>query len=228
MQRELIENIININAKIEDVCSSINKDKDEITLVAVSKKKSSELIEIALDNMINNFGENYAQELHEKAIAIKSSSIVWHFIGPMQSNKVKIIARHAHWIHTIDREKIIKRLNSECKKLNKIINACIQINISSEDSKSGCKPEELFELAKLIESVENINLKGIMALPKLTNDKKEREFMMKSVVDLSFQLQKKYPNASVISLGTTSDFEDAIIQGSNMLRIGESIFGKRL
>ena len=125
-------------------------------------------------------------------------------------------------------EKIIKRLNSECKKLNKIINACIQINISSEDSKSGCKPEELFELAKLIESMENINLKGIMALPKLTNDKKEREFMMKSVVDLSFQLQKKYPDASVISLGTTSDFEDAIIQGSNMLRIGESIFGKRL
>ena len=228
MQRELIENIININTKIEDVCSSINKDKDEITLVAVSKRKGSELIEIALDNMINNFGENYAQELHEKAIAIKSSNIVWHFIGPMQSNKVKIIARHAHWIHTIDREKIIKRLNSECKKLNKIINACIQINISSEDSKSGCKPEDLFELAKLIESMENINLKGIMALPKLTNDKKEREFMMKSVVDLSFQLQKKYPNARVISLGTTSDFEDAIIQGSNMLRIGESIFGKRL
>ena len=115
MQRELIENIININAKIKDVCSSINKDKDEITLVAVSKRKSSELIEIALDNMINNFGENYAQELHDKAIAIKSSNIVWHFIGPMQSNKVKIIARHAHWIHTIDREKIIKKLNSECK-----------------------------------------------------------------------------------------------------------------
>ena len=227
MQRELIENIININAKIEDVCSSINKDKDEITLVAVSKRKSSELIEIALDNMINNFGENYAQELHEKAIAIKSSNIVWHFIGPMQSNKVKIIARHAHWIHTIDREKIIKRLNSECKKLNKIINACIQINISSEDSKSGCKPEELFELAKLIESMENINLKGIMALPKLTNDKEERDHMMEEVINLSVKLQKIYPNAGAISLGTTSDYEDAIIHGSNMLRIGESIFGKR-
>ena len=177
--------------------------------------------------MINNFGENYAQELHEKAIAIKSSNIVWHFIGPMQSNKVKIIARHAHWIHTIDREKIIKRLNSECKKLNKIINACIQINISSEDSKSGCKPEELFELAKLIESMENINLKGIMALPKLTNDKEERDHMMEEVMNLSVKLQKIYPNASSISLGTTSDYEDAIVHGSNMLRIGESIFGKR-
>ena len=228
MQRELIENIININAKIEDVCSSINKDKDEITLVAVSKRKSSELIEIALDNMINNFGENYAQELHEKAIAIKSSNIVWHFIGPMQSNKVKIIARHAHWIHTIDREKIIKRLNSECKKLNKIINACIQINISSEDSKSGCKPEELFELAKLIESMENINLKGIMALPKLTNDKNERDRMMQSVKKLSIELQSVYSGATHVSLGTTSDFHDAIINGANMVRIGESIFGKRL
>ena len=225
MQRELIENIININAKIEDVCSSINKDKDEITLVAVSKRKSSELIEIALDNMINNFGENYAQELHEKAIAIKSSNIVWHFIGPMQSNKVKIIARHAHWIHTIDREKIIKRLNSECKKLNKIINACIQINISSEDSKSGCKPEELFELAKLIESMENINLKGIMVLPKITGDSKEE---MRRSKELHEELMSVYPNANYLSMGTTSDFESAIQFGSNLIRVGELIFGKRL
>ena len=227
MQRELIENIININAKIEDVCSSINKDKDEITLVAVSKRKSSELIEIALDNMINNFGENYAQELHEKAIAIKSSNIVWHFIGPMQSNKVKIIARHAHWIHTIDREKIIKRLNSECKKLNKIINACIQINISSESTKSGCSPDELIDIAKLMKSMKNINLKGIMALPKLTENKIEQKEMMDSILKCSVDLQDYFPEAKSISLGTTSDFENAIINGSTMVRVGESIFGKR-
>jgi len=120
-----------------------------------------------------------------------------------------------------------KKLDSECNKLNKKVNACIQINISSEISKSGCDQEDLFDLAKLVESMENINLRGIMALPKLTNDKKEREFMMRSIKNLSIELQSFYPHANAISLGTTSDFEDAIINGSNMIRIGESIFGKR-
>ena len=119
------------------------------------------------------------------------------------------------------------KLNNECKKENKVINACIQVNISNEESKNGCHPEDLLNLSKLVESMENINLKGIMALPKLTNDKEERDHMMEEVINLSVKLQKIYPSASAISLGTTSDYEDAIIHGSNMLRIGESIFGKR-
>lgn len=227
MQRELIKNINAINNSIDELCSSINRSRDEITLIAVSKKKGFELVKLALENGINNFGENYAQELQEKSSLIDSDNIVWHFIGPIQSNKLKVIANCADWVHTLDREKIIKKLDSECNKLNKKVNACIQINISSEISKSGCNQEDLFELAKLVESMENINLRGIMALPKLTNDKKEREFMMQSVKNLSIELQSFYPHANAISLGTTSDFEDAIINGSNMIRIGESIFGKR-
>ena len=227
MQRELIKNINAINNNIDELCSSINRSRDEITLIAVSKKKSFKLIKIALENGINNFGENYAQELQEKSSFINSNNIVWHFIGPIQSNKVKVIANNADWIHTLDREKIIRKFNDECKKIKKVINGCIQINISSEKSKNGCSPDELFDIAKLVESMENINLKGIMALPKLTNDKKERDHMMEEVISLSVKLQKIYPDASTISLGTTSDYEDAIIHGSNMLRIGESIFGKR-
>ena len=227
MQREITKNIKKINARIDEACFSIARNKDEITLIAVSKKKSYEVIQIAMKNGVNDFGENYAQELQDKVHQINSDNIVWHFIGPIQSNKLKVIANCADWVHTLDREKIIKKLDSECNKLNKKVNACIQINISSEISKSGCNQEDLFELAKLVESMENINLRGIMALPKLTNDKKEREFMMQSVKNLSIELQSFYPHANAISLGTTSDFEDAIINGSNMIRIGESIFGKR-
>ena len=227
MQRELIKNINTINDSISELCSSINRNKNEITLIAVSKKKSFELIEIALQNGINNFGENYAKELQEKSSLIDSNNIVWHFIGPVQSNKVRVIANNADWIHTLDREKIITKFNDECKKIKKVINGCIQINISSEKSKNGCSPDELFDIAKLVESMENINLKGIMALPKLTNDKEERDHVMKEVINLSIKLQKIYPKADAISLGTTSDYKDAIILGSNMLRIGESIFGKR-
>ena len=228
MQRELIENIKQINDEISKASSLINKSRNDITLIAVSKKKSHELIEIAFQNGVNNFGENYAQELEEKSSLINSSEIIWHFIGPIQSNKVKVIARCADWVHTLDRKKVIVKLNNECKKENKVINACIQVNISNEESKSGCHPEDLLNLAKLVESMENINLKGIMALPKLTNDKNEREHMMQSVKKLSTELQSVYPGATYVSLGTTSDFHDAIINGANMVRIGESIFGKRL
>ena len=228
MQRELIEKIKQINDEISEASSLINKSRNDITLIAVSKKKSHELIEIAFQNGVNNFGENYAQELEEKSSLINSSEIIWHFIGPIQSNKVKVIARCADWVHTLDRKKVIVKLNNECKKENKVINACIQVNISNEESKSGCNPEDLLNLAKLIESMENINLKGIMALPKLTNDKNEREHMMQSVKKLSTELQSVHPGATYVSLGTTSDFYDAIINGANMVRIGESIFGKRL
>mgnify|MGYP001204487706 FL=1 len=228
MQRELIEKIKQINDEISEASSLINKSRNDITLIAVSKKKSHELIEIAFQNGVNNFGENYAQELEEKSSLINSSEIIWHFIGPIQSNKVKVIARCADWVHTLDRKKVVVKLNNECKKENKVINACIQVNISNEESKSGCNPEDLLNLAKLIESMENINLKGIMALPKLTNDKNEREHMMQSVKKLSIELQSVYSGATHVSLGTTSDFHDAIINGANMVRIGESIFGKRL
>ena len=130
MQRELIKNINSINSSINELCSSINRNKEEITLIAVSKKKNFKLIEIALENGIYNFGENYAQELEEKSSLINSTDIVWHFIGPVQSNKVKMISKNADWIHTLDREKIIKKFNDECKKINKVINGCIQVNIS--------------------------------------------------------------------------------------------------
>ena len=98
------------------------------------QKKNNELIEFALDCGVKNFGENYAQEMKEKSETINSDKIVWHFIGPIQTNKIKIIAQHAHWVHTLDREKLSKA-NSECESIDKIMNAFIQVNISNEDTK---------------------------------------------------------------------------------------------
>jgi uncharacterized pyridoxal phosphate-containing UPF0001 family protein len=109
MQREIIENIRQINARIDEACVSSDRSKDEITLIAVSKKKSYEVIEIAMNNGVYDFGENYAQELQNKSCLVNSDKIVWHFIGPIQSNKLKIIADCADWVHTLDREKIIKK-----------------------------------------------------------------------------------------------------------------------
>ena len=158
---------------------------------------------------------------------LNSDIISWHFIGPLQSNKVKLIADSASWIHTLDREKIIVKLNEACNTFNKTINGLIQINISKEKTKNGCNPDQMLYLADLVESASNINLRGIMALPDINANASDRETEMREIIDLSKKLQKKYPHASEISMGTTNDFEEAIVYGSTMVRIGELIFGKR-
>ena len=224
MQKELRSKIKSIQLRIDEASKKILKESNEISLIAVSKKKSIEHINHAYEIGIRNFGENYAQELEEKVKQLSYKEIVWHFIGPLQSNKAKSIATNADWIHSLDREKIVNKINSECENENKKINGCIQINISGETSKSGLKPEELLDFADHIKLLENINLKGIMVLPSLTGDVEEQMINSKK---LHNKLIESHPEATYLSMGTTNDFESAIKFGSNMVRIGELIFGKR-
>ena len=223
MQKELETNINSLRLKVSIASKTVSKDADDIFLIAVSKKKSLDHIKMAKDIGIKHFGENYAQELEDKAKNI-NGKITWHFIGPLQSNKSKIIAKYADWIHTIDRKKIADKINEECKKINKVISACIQVNISDESTKSGINPDDLLVFAKYVDSMENINLKGIMVLPNLGRDNKTQMQKSKSLHE---RLLLSFPNAKYLSMGTTNDFETAIKSGSNMIRVGELIFGKR-
>ena len=228
MQKELENNLEIVNSSIELACDSSGINSKDILLIAVSKRKSLDHIKSVIKIGITNFGENYSQELKEKSEELALENIFWHFIGPIQSNKIKIIAKHAHWVHSLDRESVVVKLNDQCGVLNKTINGLIQINISNESSKSGIAPAEMENFAKLVENSKSINLKGIMVLPKLTDDIEETKSMMRLSKDLHDKLVKLYPHASYLSMGTTSDFQMAIECGSNMLRIGELIFGKRL
>ena len=223
MRKELETNINSLELKITKASKTVSKNLGDIFLIAVSKKKNIEHIKTAQNLGINNFGENYAQELEEKANNI-DGNVCWHFIGPLQSNKAKIISKYADWIHTIDRKKIADKVNEECKKINKIINACIQVNISNESTKSGINPENLMNFAKYVDSMENINLKGIMVLPSLGENNKKQ---MQDSKLLHEELISVFPHAEYLSMGTTNDFETAIVSGSNMIRVGELIFGKR-
>ena len=223
MQKELRTQINNLELSIKSASADASR-KSDITTIAVSKKKTIEYIKCAYDLGIRNFGENYAQELEDKARQLKLDKIIWHFIGPLQSNKTKIISNYAHWVHSLDREKIVNKINNECKNLNKKINGCIQVNISEEASKSGIKPGELLDFADHLKSLENINLRGIMVLPSLSGDAEEQMIESKK---LHNKLIESYPNAKFLSMGTTNDFESAIKFGSNMIRVGELIFGKR-
>ena len=223
MRKELETNINSLELKITKASKTVSRNLGDIFLIAVSKKKNIEHIRTAKNLGINNFGENYAQELEEKANNI-DGNVCWHFIGPLQSNKAKIISKYADWIHTIDRKKIADKINEECKKINKTINACIQVNISNEPTKSGINPENLMIFAKYVDSMENINLKGIMVLPSLGENNKKQ---MQDSKLLHEELISVFPHAEYLSMGTTNDFETAIVSGSNMIRVGELIFGKR-
>ena len=225
MQREIEKNINLLKSRIEQASQNSEKSISKIGIIAVSKKKSLEHIKIAFNLGLKDFGENYAQELQKKSEELQKLKIIWHFIGPIQSNKIKTIARHANWIHSLDRNSIVDKLNRECKSLDKVINGCIQVNISEESSKSGIDSSELMSFANHVDSMENINLKGIMVLPKITGDSKEE---MRKSKELHEELMSVYPNANYLSMGTTSDFESAIQFGSNLIRVGELIFGKRL
>jgi pyridoxal phosphate enzyme (YggS family) len=210
------ENISFINEKI----------KRNATIIAVSKKKSAELIKEAFESGVENFGENYLQEAIEKISFLKHLKINWHFIGKIQSNKCKEIAKNFEWVHTVDRFKIAKLLNDNCP-LNKTINVLIQINIDKEESKSGINEEEILSLAEGISSLPNLKLKGVMVIPKNESDKKLTEISFEKTVKASIRLRDKFPHANEVSMGMSNDFELAIKKGSTMIRIGTGIFGER-
>ena len=210
------ENISFINEKI----------KRNATIIAVSKKKSAELIKEAFESGVENFGENYLQEATEKISFLKHLKINWHFIGKIQSNKCKEIAKNFEWVHTVDRFKIAKLLNDNCP-LNKTINVLIQINIDKEESKSGINDEEILSLAEGISSLPNLKLKGVMVIPKNESDKKLTEISFEKTVKASMRLRDKFPHANEVSMGMSNDFELAIKKGSTMIRIGTGIFGER-
>ena len=215
--------MINIEENISILDKKIEK---KTSIIAVSKKKSGELVEQAYLLGIKNFGENYLQEALQKIIYLNHLDINWHFIGKIQSNKCKDIARNFQWVHTIDRFKIAKRLNDDCP-LDKIINVLIQINIDNEESKSGINESQLFDLAEKISVLPNLKLKGIMVIPKNNLENNLTEESFKKTLEISTKLRNKFSEANEISMGMSNDFELAIKNGSTMVRIGTGIFGER-
>ena len=227
MHQGIAERLVDISSKIQEACRQAQRSKEDVRLVAVSKLQPVDVINQAYALGINNFGENYAQELAKKSSACPKD-IIWHFIGPIQSNKVSLIAKHANWVHSIDREKIAKKLNEVLENEGKKIHALVQINIDKENSKSGIPPEEAFDFVnELISNYSNLMLEGLMFMPKINVSNKAKMDTMNKIIDLQKSILTKFPSCSHLSLGTSSDFEESVLAGSTILRIGESLLGKR-
>ena len=215
--------MIDIKKNISNLKKIINSDT---TIIAVSKKKPADLIEKAYENGILNFGENYLQEAQAKISILEHLNISWHFIGKIQSNKCKEIAKNFNWVHTVDRYKVAKLLNDNCPHY-KSINVLIQVNIDDEKSKNGIKESGIYSLDKKIISLPNLDLKGIMVIPKNTTDSKLTEVSFAKTKQIAIELSKNFKGANEISMGMSNDFELAIKNGSTMIRIGTGIFGER-
>ncbi len=216
----------NINNIINELEQHNSQPKREVRLVAVSKGQDQEKILEAFNAGHNIFGENYLQEAINKKEALKNFKIEWHFIGPIQSNKCKLIAENFQWIQTVDRIKVANKLN-KFNTNQTPLNICIQININNEDTKSGVKIKEIDALAEYISNSDKLKLRGLMAIPSNTIKKEILINEYKQLKMIYENLKSKYSTIDTLSMGMSNDYLLAIENGSNLVRIGTKIFGSR-
>ncbi|MCE9678045.1 YggS family pyridoxal phosphate-dependent enzyme [Shewanella sp. AS1] len=225
----IADRLTNAHHRIAQAVQNSSRNQDEIKLLAVSKTKPVEQIMAAYDAGQRFFGENYVQEGESKILALKADcpDIEWHFIGPLQSNKTRIIAEHFDWLHTLSREKVAQRLNEQRPAHLAPLNVCIQVNISNEASKSGVSIDEIAPLAAAISQLPNLKLRGLMAIPTATEDEAIQRQELGEMHALFLQLKSQYPQLDTLSMGMSNDLELAIAAGSTLVRIGSAIFGER-
>ena len=209
-------------------CSENKVDNDKISIVGVSKKKSLEDILGLYRLGLRDFGENYAQELNEKSLALDLEKIRWHFMGPIQTNKIGLIVKNSYLVHSVDREKVLRKMDFESKKIYKIQKVLVQVNISGEASKSGIFPGDAEEFLHFVDSFDNLGLAGLMFMPNINQDKVLHIKEIKDSVALFKDMKSKRKNIQVLSLGTSYDYKECIKAGSNLIRVGEILFGPRL
>lgn len=222
-------NIAALRQRIVQSASDAGRDPAEITLLAVSKTRSAEEVAVALDTGLTQIGENYLQEAVDKQAALQGRNACWHFIGPIQSNKTREIASHFDWVHSVDREKIARRLSEQRPEGKPPLKICLQVNISREDSKSGVLPEDALTLAKQITALPALQLRGLMAIPAASDDPAEQRAAFAALRALRDTLQQALPDQTLdtLSMGMSGDMDAAIAEGSTLIRIGTALFGPR-
>ncbi|MFR4163251.1 MAG: YggS family pyridoxal phosphate-dependent enzyme [Paraclostridium sordellii] len=223
-------NMIDIKNKIDKACELSNRNKEEVTLIAVSKTVDVDAIKEAINSGATDFGENKPQELARKFETI-GDDVNWHLIGSLQTNKVKYIIDKVYMIHSIDRLSLCDEIQKRAEKIEKIVNCLIQVNISKEESKHGILEENAIDFVKIIsKNYPNIRIKGLMTMAPNTDDKELVRSVFKGLKDLAIKIDKEnIENISMdeLSMGMSNDFEIAVEEGATFVRVGTSIFGQR-
>lgn len=224
----ITENVAAVRSRIVTAAQAVQRLPESIHLLAVSKTHPASALEEAYRAGLSDLGENYLQEALEKQAQLLHLPLTWHFLGNIQSNKTRTIAQQFDWVHAVDRLRIAKRL-SEQRPANKgPLNVCLQVNISAEPSKSGCTPEELPELARVVAQLDHIRLRGLMVIPQPATNFDKQRIAFRQTRELMEQVNPLLPTPmDTLSMGMSDDLEAAIAEGATWVRIGTAIFGRR-
>ncbi len=226
----IAENIQNIGKKLENACLQAGRNPKEVQLIAVSKTFGVDSISEALDAGCVDFGENYVQELVRKKELLKERNIRWHFIGHLQTNKVKYISEWVHLIHSVDSESVAREIHKRGEKLGRKIDVLIEVNTSRESTKFGVEAEKAHDLMRNVTAYSYVNLRGLMTIGPFTDDADQSRAafrLLKSLFDEANSGGSLHQPLTILSMGMSHDYAIAIQEGSTMVRIGTAIFGAR-
>ena len=220
-------NLQAVRARIAAACAGAGRATESVQLLAVSKTWPAASVREAIAAGQRAFGENYVQEAVAKAAELGDPGLEWHFIGPLQGNKTRLVAENFAWVHSVERLKIAERLAAQRPAGLPALQVCLQVNISGEASKRGCSPDELPDLARAVAALPGLRLRGLMAIPEPSDDVRLQRSRFALLHDLLDRLGAESPGLDTLSMGMSHDLEAAILEGATIVRIGTAVFGER-
>lgn len=220
-------NLQAVLARIAAASKLAGRPPGGVQLLAVSKTWPEACVRAATAAGQRAFGENYVQEAVDKIMATRDLELEWHFIGPLQSNKTRLVAEHFAWVHSIDRLKLAERLSAQRPEQLPALQVCVQVNVSGEASKSGCHPDETHDLCQAVAALPGLQLRGLMAIPEPADDAAAQRAPLRRLHQLSDQLRAAGLPLDTLSMGMSHDLEAAVAEGATIVRIGTAIFGER-
>jgi PLP dependent protein len=224
---QITDHLHEVRDRVKKAASAAGRAADEIRIVAVSKKHPVTAIEAAYSAGQRDFGENFVQEAVPKIESLEQSDICWHFIGSIQANKTRDVARFFDWVHTVDRLKIAKRLNDQRPHYAAPLNICIQVNLAEEPQKGGVAADEVGALVEAVCDLSRLRLRGLMTMPPADADADTIEALFLELARMRSSLVTRGFELDTLSMGMSADLEAAVSCGSTMVRIGTAIFGPR-
>lgn len=221
------DNLKTVQSRVKAALASTPNRPNNAQILAVSKQQPADAIRTLAALGLRDFGENYLQEALPKQQQLQDLGLVWHFIGHIQTNKTRLIASHFDWVQSVDRLKIAQRLNDQRPAELAVLNICLQVNISAEESKAGVAPAAVEQLALALAALPRLKLRGLMAIPRAATNYAEQVQAFGRLQALFDQLNGKGLQLDTLSMGMSHDLEAALAAGATMLRIGQALFGSR-
>ena len=220
-------NLQAVLARIQEATRNSGRSPEEVRLLAVSKTWPAASVRMAAEAGQKAFGENYVQEGVDKIREVGLSDLEWHFIGPLQSNKTRLVAEAFHWVHSVDRLKIAERLSEQRPETMPPLQVCLQVNVSNEDTKSGVPVDDVLPLVRQVARLPRLKLRGLMAIPAVEKDFALQRLPFRRLREALDHLRQEGLFLDTLSMGMSDDLEAAIAEGATLVRVGTAIFGER-